>query len=104
MPLQPSSTYGMLHECLPKAFDMANANGPDPDLDLQGLVKPLWGHHSLRRGADTRARHTMHLTGATERDIDMIFGWNEHMYKAIMQLHYESNLQRDKRAKVTSLM
>ena len=44
------------------------------------------------------------LTGATERDIDMIFGWNEHMYRAIMQLHYESNLQRDKRAKVTSLM
>ena len=104
MPLQPSSTYGMLHECLPKAFEMANANGPDPDLDLQGLVQPLWGHHSLRRGADTRARHTMHLTGSTERDIDMIFGWNEHMYKAIMQLHYESNLQRDKRAKVTSLM
>ena len=63
MPLQPSSTYELLHECLPKAFEMANADGPDPDLDLQGLKEPLWGHHSIRRGADTVARHTMHLTG-----------------------------------------
>ena len=104
MPLQPSSTYQMLHECLPKAYDLANADGPDPDLDLRGLIEPLWGHHSIRRGADTMARNTMHITGATERDIDMIFGWNEHMYRAIMQLHYESNLQRDRRAKVTSMM
>ena len=104
MPLQPSTTYKMLHECLPRAFELANADGPDPELDLRGLAEPLWGHHSVRRGADTKARHTMHLTGATERDIDMLFGWNEHLYKSMMQLHYESNIQRDGRSKVTSMM
>ena len=84
MPLQPSTTYDLLHECLPRAYELANADGPDPELDLRGLAAPLWGHHSIRRGADTKARHTMHLTGATERDIDMLFGWNEHLYKAMM--------------------
>ena len=54
--------------------------------------------------ADTVARQTMHLTGATERDIDIIFGWNEALYHAIMQLHYESNLQREKRSMVTSMI
>merc|ERR1712070_739397 len=83
MPLQPSSTYDMLHECLPRAFELANRDSPDPELDLRGLAEPLWGHHSNRRGADTVTRHTMHLTGATERDIDMIFGWNEHLARAV---------------------
>ena len=104
MPLQPSSTYSMLHECFPKAYELANAGAADTELDLRGLLKPLWGHHSARRGADTKARDTMHVTGATERDIDLIFGWNEHMYRAVMQLHYESNTQRDRRAMVTSMM
>ena len=104
MPLQPSSTYDALHECLPRAFELANKDSPDPELDLRGLAEPLWGHHSNRRGADTVARQTMHLTGATERDIDMIFGWNEHLARAVMQLHYESNMERDRRSKVTSMM
>jgi hypothetical protein len=104
MPLQPSSTYKMLHDCFDRAFEMANAETADPELDLRGLSAPLWGHHSARRGADTIARDSMEITGATERDIDIIFGWNEHMYRAVMQLHYESNTQRDRRAKVTSMM
>ena len=81
----------MLHQCFPKAYELANADAADTELDLRGLLEPLWGHHSARRGADTKARDTMHITGATERDIDLIFGWNEHMYRAVMQLHYESN-------------
>ena len=104
MPLQPSSTYSMLHKCFPRAYELANAESADTELDLRGLLKPLWGHHSARRGADTKARDTMHITGATERDIDLVFGWNEAMYRAIMQLHYESNTQRDRRAMVTSMM
>ena len=104
MPLQPSTTYDLLHQCLPRAYELANANSPDPELDLQGLAEPLWGHHSLRRGADTVARHTMHLTGATERDIDLLFGWSEYLYKKVMQLHYESNMERDRRSRVTSMM
>ena len=103
MPLQPASTYKLLHECLPKAYELAQALGDD-ELDLRGLPAPLWGHHSIRRGADTVARQTMHITGATERDIDIIFGWNEALYHAVMQLHYESNLQRERRCVVTSMM
>ena len=83
---------------------MANANGPDPELDLRGLRAPLWGTHSARRGADTNARTNMHLTGSTPLDIDMVFGWNEHLHKQEMQLHYESGAQRDQRSKVTSMM
>ena len=104
MPLQPASTYALLHECLPRAYELANAESPDPELDLRGLLAPLWGHHSNRRGADTQARNNMHITGVTERDIDLQFGWNEHVMQAIMQLHYESNVERDRRSKVTSMM
>ena len=81
MPLQPSTIYDALHECYDQAFAMANANGPDPELDLRGLCTPLWGTHSARRGADTNARTNMHVTGATPLDIDMVFGWNEHIHK-----------------------
>ena len=84
--------------------ELANAESPDPELDLRGLLAPLWGHHSNRRGADTQARNNMHITGVTERDIDLQFGWNEHVMQAIMQLHYESNVERDRRSKVTSMM
>ena len=103
MPLQPSATYQSLHECLPRAYELAQALGDD-EIDLRGLAAPLWGHHSIRRGADTVARQTMNITGATERDIDIIFGWNEALYHSMMQLHYESNLQREKRCVVTSMM
>lgn len=60
MPLDPSTTYGTLHKIFDEAYVLANPEGdPDPWLDLQGLDSPLWGHHSLRRCADTVARATM---------------------------------------------
>ena len=102
MPLSAGTTYGMLHECLGRAYDIANEASPDPELDLQGMSEPQWGHHSMRRGADTMARETRHLTGASEQDIDIIFGWNEAMYAKNMQTHYESNFTREKRCIVTS--
>ena len=43
-------------------------------------------------------------TGATEIDIDMIFGWLEAMYSHRMQLRYESNFTRTRRARVTSML
>ena len=74
-------------------------------MPIAALVTALvQGHHSARRGGDTNARDSMEITGGTERDIDIIFGWNEHTYRAIMQVHYESNTQRDRRAKVTSMI
>ena len=68
------------------AFEAANPPGDaDPELDLQGLPSPLWGHHSLRRFADTCARQTMVQTGATEQDIDLVFGWMEAFYVLLAQ-------------------
>ena len=76
MPLQPASTYQILlvHDSLDAAFKAANSVLPDSELDLRGLSKPRWGHHSARRGADTVARQTRDETGATEQDNDIVFG------------------------------
>ena len=102
MAIDPTSTYTSLHKIFDAAYVLANPTGdPDPWLDLQGLDEPLWGHHSLRRMADTVARATMARTGVTERDIDLVFGWQEKFYSKIMQLHYETRFDRDKRYRVT---
>jgi len=40
-------------------------------------------------------------TGATEQDIDLVFGWIEAFYSAKMQVHYESKFDRERRKNVT---
>ena len=102
MPIQPSSTYDVLHDAFDEAFAEANAASPDPELDLGGLASPLWGHHSARRAANTLARQHREETGATEQDIDLVFGWQEAFYSKKMQIHYESDFDRVRRAAVTS--
>ena len=104
MPLNPASTYDSLHRHFDEAFELANAASPDPELDLRGLAAPLWGHHSARRFADTVARQTMKETGATEQDIDMVFGWQEAFYSRKMQIHYDTSFTRDRRSCVTRLV
>jgi hypothetical protein len=104
MPLTVQSTYEVVHTLFDQAYERLLAQGGDSELDLQGLAAPLWGHHSLRRLADTVARQTRAITGATEQDIDMIFGWLEAMYSHKMQLHYESRFDRTRRSMVTSQM
>lgn len=105
MPLSTQSTYESLHALMERAHLEANPAGdPDPELDLQGLSEPLWGHHSFRRFADTVARQTMEETGASEQDIDIVFGWMEAFYSAKMQMHYETKLIREKRSAVTRLI
>ena len=104
MPLTPQSTYDALHALLDEAHKLANLESPDPELDLQGLDKPRWGHHSFRRMADTVARQSMSATGASEQDIDLIFGWNERLYSQKMQVHYESKFDREKRKVVTRMV
>eukprot|EP00966_Prymnesium_polylepis_P184121 4267356-Prymnesium_polylepis.2 len=102
MPLSTQSTYDSLHILMDEAYIRANPPGdPDPEIDLQGLEKPLWGHHSFRRLADTIARQTRHLTGATEQAIDLLFGWMEAFFSRKMQLHYETKLVREERASIT---
>ena len=102
MPVDPSTTYTSLHKMFDDAYLLANQHGdPDPWLDLQGLDEPLWGHHSLRRGADTVARASMEKTGVKEDDIDLTFGWQEKMYSQKMQYHYATRFNREKRYRVT---
>ena len=83
MPLSPSSTYTLLHQCMDDAYAAANADAsdPDPELDLGGAATPKWTNHSWRRFADKVARATMGETGATVVDIDRFFGWLEHHYE-----------------------
>ena len=103
MPLSPDSTYTLLSKAMDMAYVMANSaeKGPDPELDLMGSLRPKWSNHSWRRFADRVARETRPLTGATEVDIDLFFGWQEAFYKKLMQLHYAGRMDRVKRARVT---
>eukprot|EP00310_Coccolithus_braarudii_P010010 CAMPEP_0183371654 /NCGR_PEP_ID=MMETSP0164_2-20130417/106067_1 /TAXON_ID=221442 /ORGANISM="Coccolithus pelagicus ssp braarudi, Strain PLY182g" /LENGTH=87 /DNA_ID=CAMNT_0025548241 /DNA_START=386 /DNA_END=649 /DNA_ORIENTATION=+ len=87
MPIVPGSTYEILHDMMDEAFGEANRISQNPELDLQGFDKPIWGHHSFRRFGDTVARQTMTSTGSTEKDIDLLFGWMEAFYSAKMQDH-----------------
>jgi len=104
MPIAPRSVGLVVTESLARAFELANAESPDPKLDLRGLSEPRWGDHSYRRGADTSARGEMANTGADEKDIDLTFGWQERMYSQKMQFHYESSFTRVRRKAVTSLL
>ena len=103
MPLDAGSTYQVLGQVLQQAWEESQRGPPDPELDLQGFAEPLWGHHSFRRFADSVARQTMALSGATEQDIDLYFGWMERFYNQKMQVHYESRFDRTRRTAVTSL-
>ena len=103
MPLQPGSTYEILHDSLDEAYRLATRDSPDPEIDLRGLESPLWGHHSSRRGGDTVARQSMAITGVSEADIDIVFGWQEAFYSRQMQRHYESHFDRARRSAVTSM-
>ena len=104
MPIQPGSTYQALHDCLDEAYRLANLNSPDPELNLHGRSVPKWTHHSVRRGSLTAARNDSPVTGATEQDIDIVYGWNEAMYSAQMQRHYDSDFDFLRRAAVSSMM
>ena len=105
MPSPPESLFSKMHALLEEAHARANRESPDPELDLQGLKHPKWGSHSLRRGGDKVARQHMQETGATEADIDIVFGWREKFYSEQMQLHYAGLTRSDrvKKARVTSM-
>ena len=80
--------------------------GNDPELDLQPGQKPKWSTHSLRRLADTVARRYMEVTGATEDQIDIFFGWHEKVLLKAMQVHYASLSIRERMAlaKITGML
>jgi hypothetical protein len=103
MPLSEGSTYQRFTTLLPEAEKMAQEReGGDPDFDLESRGEASYGNHSMREMADHVARQTMRETGATETDIDRMFGWCEAWYRKKMQLHYAGRDDRVKRAKITS--
>ena len=71
-----------------------------------GCALVTWGNLNgiTMRFADTVARQTRHETGASEQDIDIMFGWQEAFYSAKMQMHYETKLLREVRTCVTRLV
>ena len=105
MPLDPGSTYPLITDSLGRAYELANPEGsPDPQLDLGSRSMPRWAHHSNRRGSNSVARKTQALTGATEMEIDLTYGWQERYYNKKMQVHYEARFDRVRRAAVSSLL
>ena len=105
MPLSTSSAFAPTKELLTAAYEAANADPADrdPDLDLQVGQAPKWSTHSLRRLADTVARRDRELTGTTEAEIDVYFGWHERILLKEMQIHYAAlNVkERMKQARIT---
>ena len=101
MPLATGSTYKGMVDLLPEAEKLAK---PDPDFDLEGATASSYGNHSFRQLADRCARDYRHLSGATEVEIDRMFGWNEAMYRRVMQLHYAGRHERVKRKMITGYM
>ena len=46
----------------------------------------------------------MGRSGASEQDIDLVFGWMENMYSQRMQYHYETRFNRERRYRVTMFL
>jgi hypothetical protein len=108
MPLSTASTFAPTKELLQKAFVKANADeeDQDPDLDVRAGRETKWSTHSLRRLADTTACRYREVTGVSEAEIDIFFGWNERVLHKAMQMHYASMSTRELMAlaKVTGMM
>ena len=111
MPFASSSTHGVMKELMGDAYIRANAISPDPDFDLQGLLKPDFSNHSWRRLADSQARRDMNVVEGgrapvTKEEIDLFFGWHEMELSQDMQLHYAtlSLAERIHKARITGLM
>jgi len=108
MPFATSSAFAPTKELLIRAWQLANENlsDPDPDLDLREGEEPKWTTHSLRRLGDTVARRDRELTGTTEAEIDIYFGWQERVLRRAMQVYYASMSIRDriKQARITGWM
>ena len=62
------------------------------------LVGPSFMEAVGRHGGQT---HHGSDPGVSERDIDLVFGWQEAMYSRKMQDHYETRFNRDRRYRVT---
>ena len=107
MPLQSSSVYASTKEMLTEAYEASNKpEDPDPDIEISRGEETKWSSHSLRRLASTTARRYRHVTGSSEADIDIYFGWHEKILLRAMQRHYATFSIRERMecARITGMM
>ena len=105
MPLKAESSYTHLMGALKEAWNTSSRlEEPDEELDLEGLEKPKWGHHTFRRTADKFARQYMQETGTSKEDIDDMFGWKQAERSKDMQKHYDVRRNRSRRAAITMMI
>ena len=114
VPLALSSGMKEVKSLLTEAYEDLNPEkteggqriAKDKDLDLAPGADAKWSSHSLRRLADTTATFYQALTGITEAQIDIYFGWHERVLLKAMQRHYASLSirQRMALAKITGMM
>ena len=71
---------------------------------MEGASKSSYGNHSLRQLADRSLRDNRSKSGASEVEIDRMFGWNEAAYRRVMQLHYAGRHEREARKCITKFM
>ena len=105
MPLAIASSYKHAMGALNHAWEISSSmEEVDLELDIEGLEKPKWAHHTLRRSGDKFARASMNETGTTELDIDEVYGWRQAERAKVQQLHYAGRQARSQRAKVTMMI
>ena len=104
MPLAPDSSYTHIMKAVRSAYEVSSQmDEPDPELDLDGLEEPKWGHHSMRRAADKKARDSAEEVGLEKGEIDDLFGWKQRERRKDMQLHYAGPDESAKLARATML-
>ena len=105
MPLVPDSSYTHIMGAMKEAYAKSQAmEEPDLELDLEGLEKPKFGHHTNRRTGDKVARDSQDVTGAEKGEIDDHFGWNQRERAKDSQLHYAGRRDRSRRARITMML
>ena len=91
-PLAVASSYTHVADAIAEAHAELRAEGVvDLEFDLQGQVEPKWGHHSMRRHADSNAQQALRegkLPNVTKQIVDYFFGWCLKEMATDMQLHY----------------
>lgn len=105
MPIAVESSYTHLIGALKGAWRISEGmDEPDLELDLEGLDKPKWAHHSLRRTATKIARDSMATTGVDAEDIDEMLGWDQAEREKNSQRRYAGRRERSRRARVTMMI
>ena len=104
MPLAPGSSYQIIFDAVYGAYEESSKMSEvDTELDLDGLEKPKFAHHTMRRTADKWAREAIaaSLSTATNEMVDVVFGWKQAEREKDQQFHYAGPQKVAELCKVT---